>query len=402
MSTRHWGALAAAVEGVTLPAAFVDLDALDRNVIATRERMRRGDITLRVASKSVRHVGLLRRILETAGEQFEGLMCYAALEADHLAGHGFDDLFVAYPTVQRVPLDRLAQRAADGATIWQVVDCEDHVDALAAAGRRAGVSMRAVIEVDCSYRPFGGRVHLGTRRSPIRDVAAARALARYIERTDGCEVAGIMAYEAHIAGVPDASPFAPGLSKAARALRPLAVPAVRALRAEIVHALRADGHDLRLINGGGTGSVESTSAETAVTEVSAGSAFVCSHLFDYYSGFELEPAAFFALEVCRQSDPGLVTCGGGGYIASGPPGPDRLPLPWLPAGLAYVDGEGAGEVQTPLVLSDDVTLRIGDPVFFRHTKAGELADRFGEYHLLRDGEIVAVESTYRGEGRLFL
>lgn len=392
--------------GVPLPAAFVDLDALDRNVDVIRDRMLTNTPsrkTLRVASKSVRHTGLLRRILARGGSDFSGLMCFSTEEAVFLAGEGFDDLFVAYPTVQPRALDDFARCAADGRTLWHVVDCEEHVSALGAAGQRAGVELAAVIELDVSYRPAGGRVHLGVRRSPIRSAADALRLARFASQASGVRVAGLMGYEAHVAGVQDANPFAPALNPAKRALKRLAQPAVARLRAEVVAALQADGHELLLVNGGGTGSVHLTAAEAVVTEVTAGSGFLAPHLFDYFTGLALEPAAYFALEVCRGSDPSYITCAGGGYIASGEPGPDKLPLPWAPSGLRYVAMEGAGEVQTPLIVTPGATPpRVGDPVFFRHAKAGELAERFCEYNLIRGGEVVASEPTYRGQGRCFL
>ncbi|MCB9506962.1 MAG: alanine racemase [Myxococcales bacterium] len=395
-----------AASGVRLPAAFVDLDALDRNVDLIRARLLAGASgrkTLRVASKSVRHTGLLRRILARGGPDFVGLMCFSTEEAVFLCDEGFDDLFVAYPTVQARALDAFAQRAAEGRVLWHVVDCEEHVSALGVAGRRAGIELAAVIELDVSYRPAGGRVHLGARRSPVRSAAGAVSLARLAAQTAGVRVAGLMGYEAHVAGVQDANPFAPMMNPVKRALKRVAQPAVALLRAEAVEALRADGHDVVLVNGGGTGSVPLTAAEPVVTEVTAGSGFLAPHLFDYFAGLELEAAAYFALEVCRVSDAGYVTCAGGGYVASGEPGADKLPLPWVPLGLRYVAMEGAGEVQTPLIVMPGATQpRIGDPIFFRHAKAGELAERFSEYHLVRGGEIEATEPTYRGQGRCFL
>ncbi|MCZ7683842.1 MAG: hypothetical protein M5U28_35795 [Sandaracinaceae bacterium] len=89
-------------------------------------------------------------------------------------------------------------------------------------------------------------------------------------------------------------------------------------------------------------------------------------------------------------------------MASGEPGWDRLPIPWAPEGLRYVPLEGAGEVQTPLRVGTRAPIYIGDPIVFRHAKAGELAERFDSYLLLRDGAVVAREPTYRGMGRCFL
>ena len=98
----------------------------------------------------------------------------------------------------------------------------------------------------------------------------------------------------------------------------------------------------------------------------------------------------------------MITCAGGGYVAAGEPGWDRLPVPWWPRGLKLLKMEGAGEVQSPLMDESGLELAVGDPVFFRHAKAGELAERFDRYTLFRDGKIVTTEPTYRGQGRCFL
>ena len=102
----------------------------------------------------------------------------------------------------------------------------------------------------------------------------------------------------------------------------------------------------------------------------------------------------------RKPTPKIATALGGGYIASGAPGRDRLPRPVLPPGLKLDALEGAGEVQTPLLGA--ASLRVGDRVFFRHAKAGELCERFDVVHLVRGGEIVDTVPTYRGEGKTFL
>ena len=158
---------------------------------------------------------------------------------------------------------------------------------------------------------------------------------------------------------------------------------------------------LDFVNGGGTGSLESTAADTSVTELTAGSGLVGPTLFDAYRRFSPEPALLFALPVVRRPGPGLATLFSGGYVASGTGTPDRLPRPWLPAGLRLVGTEGAGEVQTPVQGAAADTLAAGDRVWMRHAKAGELGERFREYHVLgADGQLTTVP-TYRGEGKCF-
>jgi D-serine deaminase-like pyridoxal phosphate-dependent protein len=98
----------------------------------------------------------------------------------------------------------------------------------------------------------------------------------------------------------------------------------------------------------------------------------------------------------------VATLFSGGYIASGTGTPDRLPRPFRPSGLRLTRVEGAGEVQTPVTGDAADGLSVGDRVWLRHAKGGELAERLTEYHLIdpADGTAQAVP-TYRGEGQCF-
>ncbi len=402
LGSMRWEGFVRVLAEERLPAALVDLDALDRNVARLARAVEGSGKTLRVASKSVRHTGLLRRILAGGGDAFRGLMCFTLEEACFLFDQGFDDLLVAYPSVQRAALGQMAERVARGAVIRLMADSRAHLEAYARAGAEAGCAIEALLDVDAAYQALGGRLHLGVLRSPLRSAAAVGQLARASKALEGVTVVGLMAYEAQVAGLPDATPFSRALNPVRRVLKQVSIPQVASTRRAAVDALKRERVAVDVVNGGGTGSVGSTVSERCVTEVTAGSGFLCSHLFDYYRASELEPAAFFALEVSRIPEPGVVTCLGGGYVASGEPGWDRLPVPFAPAGLRYVAMEGAGEVQTPLRVPDGVSIAVGDPIVFRHAKAGELAERFDTYLLLRDGEVVAREPTYRGMGRCFL
>jgi D-serine deaminase-like pyridoxal phosphate-dependent protein len=383
-----------------LPAALVELDAFEANVdaiaglVATRGRR------LRIATKSIRAPALVERILARGGDRFQGLMTYTAAETEFWAARGQRDLLLAYPTMQPADLTHLVTAQRAGAVAAVVVDDEAHVAALAAAARAGGVVLPAVIEVDLSYRPVGARVHIGVRRSPLRAAADVVALAERIAGDPALRFHGVMGYEAQIAGVGDREVGWKGWPT--RLLKRRSCADVAATRAQLVGALRARGLVPVIFNGGGTGSLPSAREEDALTELTAGSGFLCSHLFDHYADVRLAPAAYFALQVVRRPAADLVTCHGGGYVASGAAGPDRLPVPALPVGLSLLAMEGAGEVQTPLRVPRDVALAAGDPVLFRHAKAGELAEHFSEYLLVRGDRVEDRATTYRGLGQCFL
>ncbi len=389
-----WQRLRRAIQGEALPLALVDLDALEANVERLCEPARANGKRIRVATKSVRCPALLDRIADASDGVVRGAMAYAAGECALLIEHGFDDVLIAYPTVQPSDLACVIDANRGGAKARLVVDCAEHIDAIANAAREAHVRVPIVVDVDVSYRP-AGPIHLGVRRSPLREPDEIVAIVDRIAARPELRFDGIMAYEAHIAGLAD-------IGLARRALKTLSRPSVLDARASIVRALTAHGHPPALVNGGGTGSLDANAREPTLTEIAVGSGFLDSHLFDSYRGLALRPAAFFALQVVRKPSDRIVTCHGGGWIASGAPGEDRLPLPTYPEGLALLDLEGAGEVQTPLRVPRGIELAVGDPVFFRHAKAGELAEHVNEYLLVRGDRIVERVQTYRGMGRCFL
>ena len=385
-----------ALAGHRLPAAFVDLDALAANLADLRARA--GGLPIRLVTKSIRSVAILRRVLAT-GPAFRGLMCYSPAEAAWLASQGFDDLLVAYPSVEPEDLRAVAAQVRAGRVITLMVDGAAQVRRIAAIAQVEGVVQPLAIDLDMSS-DFPG-LHFGVFRSPIDGVAAALALAVEIARQPSLRLDGLMGYESQIAGLMDEVPGQGLKNGLIRLLKRRSIPEINERRRATVAALAAAGHALRFVNGGGTGSFESTRADTSVTELAAGSGLYAPTLFDHYRAFHARPAAGFAVAVTRLPAPGIVTCAGGGYPASGPAGPDRLPRPWLPAGCALVATEGAGEVQTPLRVPADVALAPGDPVLFRHAKAGELCERFNELLLIEDGAVVDKVATYRGDGKCF-
>ena len=386
-----------ALIGREMPCAFVDLDLLEQNVgqIAGRANGKR----IRVASKSVRCVALLRRIL-AADPSIQGVMCFTAREAVYLASLGFDDLLIGYPCFHTNDIAAVARATAEGARVTLMVDSVEHVERIERIAAEHAVRLPLCLDSDTAARLPG--LHFGAWRSPLRTAEQARPL---IERIIGSELVwldGVMGYEAQIAGVGDRYPGQPLKNALVGWLKGRSAREVAQRRGELVELARSLGANLRFVNGGGTGSMRTTGAESAVTEITVGSGFYSPGLFDNYRDFRYLPAAGFAIEIVRQAAPTIYTCLGGGYIASGAPGPDRLPKPYLPTGARLDKLEGAGEVQTPIHYDGPEKLKLGDPILLRHAKAGELCERFNELLLISGGEVVNQATTYRGDGKTFL
>jgi D-serine deaminase-like pyridoxal phosphate-dependent protein len=396
-----YGRYEAIFDSFTPPFAFVDLDSLGANA-----RFMLGQAAgkpIRVASKSVRSAGVLRRIFDLH-PGFKGILAFTLPEALWLTREGFENIVVAYPTADREALAELVELAASepGRAPVPMVDSPPHLDLIESAIHGGAREVRVCLDLDVGWWPAGGKlVRIGPKRSPVRTPERAAQMAAEIEGRPGTRLAGLMAYEGHIAGVGDRIPGRPLRSAAIRWMQSASERDIRRRLPQIVAAVH-EAAQLEFVNGGGTGSLARTAAAGVVTELTAGSGFYASTLFDNYRALDLIPAAFFVLPIVRRPGPGVVTALGGGYPASGPPSSDRLPEPYLPEGLHLDKQEGAGEVQTPLSGIASRRLRVGDRVYMRHAKAGELCERFGSLYLVEGDRIVDQVPTYRGEGKAFL
>lgn len=379
-----------------MPFAFVDMDLFDANLRAIL--LRANGKSIRIASKSLRCVSLLRRILSSSS-QFQGIMAYNVREALFLAGKGFQEILVAYPAWRDLDTPAYRQGLRRGGVMTLMVDCADHVKRLEHIGVEESVVIPVCMDLDMAARYPG--LHFGVRRSGIAAPEAALSLWQVIQRSPHVSLAGVMGYEAQVASIPDRPPGNILRNRVVRYLKSRSVTLTAMRRAEILGALREAGWVPGFVNGGGTGSMETTCADPTVTEITVGSAFYAPALFDHFDAFRHEPAAGFAIEIVRQPQAGYHICHGGGYVASGAAGPDKLPVPYLPEGARLTRHEGAGEVQTPVFYDGPEPLTLGDPVFMRHGKAGELCERFNTLLLVSEGRIVDGAPTYRGEGQCF-
>ena len=398
-SGQPLGSRVVALEGATAaldpPFGVVDLDAFDRN--ADDLARRAGGVPIRVASKSVRSRALIGRVLQRP--EYAGILAFTLPEALWLA-QDHEDVLVGYPTADRAALRALADDETAAARVAVMVDSTEHLDLIESVVGAGGPPIRVALDLDASLRLLGGAVHLGMRRSPVHSPEEIRTLARDVVGRPRLRLAGVMSYEGQIAGMANEVGALPR-RLAVKVFQRLSAEELRLRRARAIAAVR-EVADLEFVNGGGTGSLELTSREGVITDIAAGSGLFGPTLFDHYSHFTPEPALLLALSVVRRPGPDHATVLGGGWVASGPSGPDRLPTPVWPDGLSLVGTEGAGEVQTPLTGEAARDLRVGDRVWFRHAKAGEPCEHLDTLHLVRGSELVGQARTYRGEGRTFL
>lgn len=403
-SNQRYESLRKTFTSQRLPLAFVDLDAFDTNVDYAACLAQNAGKTLRIGTKSVRCLRLMERVLAHPSSVFRGFLTFTAEETAFLADAGHDDFILAYPTVQPGDMELIAQLTKQGKLVSVMVDNIQHLKMLDETGKKHSIVLSACLEIDMAYRPLGSdRLHLGLRRSPIRTPQQAMEFIQQAKNFSHVHIDSVMGYEGHIAGTNDNVPHKILNNAIKRALKNASVRELTPRRQTIVRSMKEAGVNLRVVNGGGSGSLTSTLRDASVTEATIGSGLYASALFHHFQDVKYQPSAFFALQVVRIPKEGMVTCAGGGYIASGAIDKSRQPVPVMPVGLTYVGLEGAGEVQTPLILpSYAPDIHLGDPIFFQHAKAGELCERFNELILIQGGTIIDRVKTYRGEGMSFL
>lgn len=382
---------------IEMPFAYVNLDLLDANMKAIA--LKAASKKIRVATKSIRCVEILKRIMN-ANQIFQGLMCFTVREAIFLLKHDFDDILLGYPTWNEKDISSLVMQAGDKRLVTFMVDSLYHVEQLQKIADQCKCQVRICLDIDMSVTyPI---LHFGVRRSPITSWEKTKPIVERILQCQSLTLVGIMGYEAQIAGIGDQVEGQWIKNQLIKGLKRNAIREVARRRAEVLKGISELGVQLEFVNAGGTGSMDSSSLEEGVTEITVGSGFFSPALFDSYSNFKYLPAVGYAVEIVRKPTERIVTCLGGGYIGSGAVGIDKLPTPHLPYGLKLLSQEGAGEVQTPLQCPEDISLEIGDPIFFRHAKAGELCERFSKLYAVEGNIIVDEYSTYRGEGECFL
>lgn len=395
------------------PSAWLDMDALDHNITLVNQKTK--SVQLRLATKSIRSIDVLHYIKDKS-PNFIGLMSYAADESVYLLENGFDNILCAYPTLDAKSVAATFDFTKQGATMIWMIDRPEHVDVLNEVAKAHDVIIDVCLDINMSM-PLP-KLYFGTKRSALMSIKDVKKLLKHIKKYPNIKVSAAMGYEAQIAGLPEHLPGKTVLSPAIRLLKSRSQKQVSKRRRSIVAYLDKQSYTLKLVNGGGSGSMDFTSSQPEVSEITVGSAYYKPAYFDYMDSMhEFQPAAGFVLPVTRQPEKGVITCHSGGFIASGATGADKAPVIHYPKHLSLLNDEGFGEVQTPMAIgktgNDDEMprLNIGDMVWCRHAKAGELCEHFNELICYRQsgqptGPANKVKKqqtmiTYRGEGKCF-
>ena len=237
------GETAATVGALATPVLLLDKGRLDRNLARLSSRMAARDVMLRPHMKTAKSIEVARRAYPSG----PGPITVSTLaEAEYFAQYGFRDMTYAVGVVPHTAARAMRLRKA-GVDLKVLLDSPEQATMLGEAGRAAGVTPSAFIEIDCD----GHRGGL-TATDP-RLIAVAAALAEA-----GIKLAGILTHagESYSLCTPDA------LVAAAENERAVAVTAAE--------TLRAAGHECPVVSAGSTPTAHFAEDLTGVTEMRAG------------------------------------------------------------------------------------------------------------------------------------
>ena len=348
---------------IPTPALIVDLDRLDRNITRMAVRAASAGMALRPHAKTHKSSFIAKRQLAAGAA---GICCAKLGEAEALASAGVRGLLVTSPVVGRGGATRAAELARIDSDLTLVLDHADQIDSLADAASRAAVNISVIIDVD-----------VGLARTGAATPGAAVALAERIRRFPMLHLAGVQGYGGHWQHIVGAES------------RRIAVDAGMQRLASVIEALRASGHDIAIVTGGGTGTFAADVALRVLTEVQPGSyVFMDAQYRDALGVDEdaaFEQSLFVQAQVVSINAEPWVTVDAGlkAFATDGP-----LPRP---VGQRFGDstyfyyGDEHGGLSRP---SSAPPVALGERVEFIPPHCDPTVDRYDTLFLVRDDVLI--------------
>jgi D-serine deaminase-like pyridoxal phosphate-dependent protein len=261
------------------PCMVVDLPLVDQNIGHAVDLLAGTGITLRPHFKAHKCTTLMLRQLAAGAS---GATVQTAWEALVLADQGVDDILVANQIVDPTALGHLAE-AAGKTTLTATVDSIRHVELLDELASRLAVRLNVVIELDVG----------SARCGVVPGEPALLEVADAVAASSGLMLAGILAYEGHLSLREPRSARRRGLVQVASTIR------------SARESLEAGGHEVRLVTGGSTGTLELLAASGTHNEAQPGSYVLMDSAYQRI-GVPFRQAAFCAARVVSLRDDSLV------------------------------------------------------------------------------------------------
>ncbi|MBH0777940.1 DSD1 family PLP-dependent enzyme [Nocardia bovistercoris] len=370
MSESPAAALARAMVGepgsrhrLPTPALVLDEAALDANIAAMAARVR-GKVRLRPHAKTHKSAWIARKQIAHGAV---GVCCAKLGEAEALSAAGVRAILLTSPIADATAPARLCEVAKVDPSFVCVVDHPDPVTALAAEAHRRDLRIAVAIDVD-----------VGLMRTGVAGPAEALELAAHIARFPSLELAGVQGYGGHWQHIP-------GYHARRDAVR-LGMDRLSA----VVAALRAGGHRVDLVTGGGTGTVAADLELGVLDELQPGSyvfmdAQYADALGDDPDG-QFRTSLWVASQVVSVNATPIVTVDAGlKAFATEGPAPRPSTAPFADSTYAFYGDEHGALTRPP-----DIDVRLGLRVELLTPHCDPTVDRYDSYHVVRGDTLVAI------------
>ena len=310
------------IQDLDTPVLLVDLDKLERNIAKMRQVIIvECGIGWRPHTKSMKTPALAHILLQAGAH---GVTCAKLGEAEVMAAAGIRDILIANQVVGAGKLARLVHlcRHAD---VIVAVDCEAHVQALAAAAQAAGTRPRVVVEVN-----------IAMNRAGVEPGEPVVTLAKQVASCQSLRFAGLMGWEGgRLAAIQDPDE------------KRRTIEAAVSLLTASADRCRAAGLPVAIVSCGGTGTHWITAKIPGVTEVQAGGGIFCDVHYRRDYGVEHEYALTVLTTVVSRPTPTRIICDAGWKTMGQQPAPPE-PL-------------GVGEVKSLRLSAEHATIELVAP-----------------------------------------
>ncbi len=346
---------------VPTPSLVLDGAALYANV-ATMAEWADGRVAIRPHTKTHKCVEIARLQLERGAI---GLTTATIAEAQAMLAANPPEILVANEIVDA---DRIAAaiEIARECRLLLAVDNPANAAALSAAAKAAGVTIDVLLDVD-----------VGLHRCGVRSIPEAVALAQAIAGLGGLRLCGAMGFEGQAMLIED-----PGE-------RGAAASGAMDFLAECVAALRANGHTIDIVSGGGTNTYDMTGVHPVITELQVGTYATMDYGYHRLTEKFLPTLYVAATVVSRSEDTAVLNAG-----------TKTVALDVLPPALAPALGT-VREVHEEHTLVDPEPgqLPLGSHVELRIGYAGGTINLHDAYVVVEDDVVTGVwEIRARGTG----
>lgn len=233
-----------ALREVSTPALVVDEEALDRNVAAMAEFAQRAGKSLRPHAKTHKSIVIARKQIEAGAI---GICCATLPELKAMADAGVSGLLLTAALQDPTKTDSLIA-VAKLTPITIAVDHVSQIKTLTAKLSADATPINVVVDID-----------VGQKRTGVISVQDTIAIAKLATVDKRLKFSGLQGYAGHVQHIPE---YADRAREAAR---------VSALLGEHVTGLRANGIEVKIVSGGGTGTHDIDLVHQPFTEIQTGS-----------------------------------------------------------------------------------------------------------------------------------